>query len=249
MYTLNFISEENFKKHVLETLKTYNKTLESIDLRKFNKNLIDPIKLLFDKNIYHKTFDEIIQLEITRQRDKTNTNAIGYFHQNVFKYINNCVVPRSGWDVIYKKGSREIFVEMKNKHNTMNSSSSQRTFIKMQNQILKKPNAFCYLCEVIAPQTRNIRWNCSVDGVICGNDRIRRVSIDQFYKIVTGENDAFFKMCLQLPKTIEELVAENDFLQKPKDSVIAELCQKNTNVLKALYLLAFESYEGFEKLS
>ena len=69
-YNISFIEERNFKKHVLQTLATYNDTLASIDLKTFNSNIIDPIKLLFDKSVYNKSFEEILNLEIHRQRDK-----------------------------------------------------------------------------------------------------------------------------------------------------------------------------------
>lgn len=81
---LTFISKENLKKHIRETMSCYNETLQQMDLKKFNNNLIDPIKLLFDHKLYQKTLEEVIRLEIFRQRDKTNTNAIGYFHQKIF---------------------------------------------------------------------------------------------------------------------------------------------------------------------
>lgn len=248
MYKLGFIKEKDFKKHVAETLASYEKTLNTIDLKKFNANIIDPIKLLFDKSVYQKTFDEIIQLEIHRQRDKSNNNAIGYFHQNIFEYIDGCDVPKQGWDVVYKKEEHKIYVEMKNKHNTMNSSSSQKTYIKMQNQILNNPEDYCFLVEAIAPISRNIPWGCSVDGRHCENPHIRRVSIDQFYKIVTGEKDAFYNLCKQLPITIDELIQEQRVKVVQRDSVLEELAQSNPDRLKALYLLAFESYEGFNNL-
>ena len=49
---LNFISDENFKKHIRETIEQYGEELQPFDLRRFNSNLVDPIKLLFDKNVY-----------------------------------------------------------------------------------------------------------------------------------------------------------------------------------------------------
>jgi hypothetical protein len=137
---------------------------------------------------------------------------------------------------------------MKNKHNTMNSSSSQKTYIQMQNQIMKTPNDYCYLVEAIAPVSRNIPWGCSVNGCHVEDERIRRVSMDQFYKIVTGIDDAFYQMCIQLPETIEKLINEKSVPTVQKDTVIDELKSKNPDVLKSLYLLAFETYEGFEKL-
>jgi len=48
-----------------------------------------------------------------------------------------------GFDIINEID--KIYVEMKNKHNTMNSSSSQKIFMKMQNKILNEPDATCML--------------------------------------------------------------------------------------------------------
>lgn len=248
MYRLPFISEEDFRKHVAQTLASYDASLRSVNLNEFNSNIIDPIKLLFDKSAFRKSFDDIVNLEIHRQRDKSNTNAIGYFHQNIFKYIQHCVVPTEGWDVIVTLPEYKIYVEMKNKHNTMNSSSSQKTYIQMQNQILETPNDYCYLVETIAPVSRNIAWGCSVNKKHCSNEHIRRVSMDKFYAIVTGIQDAFFQMCLQLPETIDELIAEGKVGTLQEDTVLTELHRKNPDTLKAMYLLAFETYEGFDKL-
>ncbi|MBR1591430.1 MAG: Eco47II family restriction endonuclease [Ruminococcus sp.] len=248
MHRLTFISEADFKNHVSQTLKSYDNSLKSIDLMTFNSNIIDPIKLLFDKSAFRRSFDDVVNLEIHRQRDKSNTNAIGYFHQNIFRYIKNCVVPPEGWDVIVTLPEYKIYVEMKNTHNTMNSSSSQKIYIQMQNQILQTPNDYCFLVEAIAPVSRNIPWSCSVNKQHCSNEHIRRVSMDKFYALVTGIKDAFFQMCLQLPETIDELIEDNMVGQIQEDTVLAELHQKNPDTLKAMYLLAFESYEGFNQL-
>lgn len=245
-FELDFISEKNFEEHVKNTIKTYNKSLEAIDLKKFNSNVIDPIKLTFDKNVFRKSFEQIVNDEISRQRDKSNNNAIGYFHQNIFQYIKNCEVPKSGWDVIVTPEDKtKIYVEMKNKHNTMNSSASQKIYIQMQNQIIKTPFDKCFLVETIAPKSRNIPWGCSVNGQHVEDERIRRVSMDRFYAIVTGDNTAFYKMCMKLPVTIEKVLSENDSLSAGKDTVLDELMNIDRDIQKALYKLAFNSYDGF----
>ncbi len=96
-YNLGFISDESIFNHVRETVRLYR---NRIDLKRFNHNLIDPIKLTFDAKVYGKTFEEIIEAECIRQIDKTNTNHIGYFHQNLFKYVGNgWEVPQKGFDV------------------------------------------------------------------------------------------------------------------------------------------------------
>lgn len=248
-YLLKFITKENFEKHVLSTVRSYEGNLQSIDLKKFNSNIIDPIKLNFDKELYNKSWEEIIEQEISRQRDKSNNNAIGYFHQNIFNYIKNCTVPKSGFDIIYQKAERTIYVELKNKHNTMNSSSAKSSYIKMQNQVLKDSKCECYLVEVIAPRSRNIPRKISIDNQHFENERIRRVSIDQFYSIVTNDNDSFVNLCEQLPITLKKLIHEKKIKTVEDDTVISELKTIDNNIAVAIYLLAFENYLGFNYYS
>ncbi|MCE6061629.1 Eco47II family restriction endonuclease [Mycoplasmopsis agalactiae] len=248
-FILNFISQQDFEEHVFNTIKQYRESLKSIDLKRFNKNLIDPIKLVFDKNVFNKTFEEIIELEILRQRDKTNNNLIGYFHQNIFKYIKNCTVPKHGWDIIFKNNTTTYYVELKNKHNTLNSSSSSNTFIKMQDKLLSegnKNNVICALVEVIAAYSQDIPWIRNINNKRIVNQKIRRISIDKFYEIVTGEKDAFKNLCFQLPITIEKIVNNNSYYKLEKDSVLEELLSLDKDLLLALYKLAFEAYNGFD---
>jgi hypothetical protein len=51
-YNLGFISDQDLFNHVQETVMKYRFV---IDLKKFNKNLVDPIKCTFDAQIYGKT--------------------------------------------------------------------------------------------------------------------------------------------------------------------------------------------------
>lgn len=246
MWELDFISKEDFKNHVANTIKTYDNTLKAIDLKAFNSNIIDPIKLTFDSKVYKKSLEKVIEDELVRQRDKTNTNAIGYFHQNLFKYIKNCEVPDVGFDVIYTKpDGKKVYVEMKNKHNTMNSSSSQKTYLKMTMQLLEE-DCDCYLVEIIAKRSQNIVWSISLDSQKTTNEHIRRVSIDKFYEEVTGNKKAFYLICKVLPSIIDEIISENNDLTVEEDTVIKELKANNPDILKSLYMLAFSTYEGFK---
>ena len=69
-----------------------------------------------------------------------------------------------------------------------------------------------------------------------------------FYKLVTGIDDAFYQICIQLPLTIKKLINSDDVKTVKKDTVIEELRLKNPDMLKSLYLLAFKQYEGFGEL-
>lgn len=246
MAYLDFISDEDLENHIKETLDEYRETLKAINLEKFNENIIDPIKLTFDSIVYNKKIKTILNEEIARQRDKSNTNAIGYFHQKIFKYIKYCEVPQKGFDIIFNDGKQKYYVELKNKHNTMNKGGADSVYINLQNQALKEPNCICALVEVIAKNSQNIKWQRTLNGKKVENERIRRISIDKFYEIVTGEKDSFAKLCKILPEIITKIVNKTIANKREKDTVFKELKQKDKNLLKSLYLLAFKTYEGFD---
>lgn len=240
-YRLGFISNEDIYNHVKGTVNAYR---THIDLKDFNGNIVDPVKLTFDAKIYGKTFEEIIEAECIRQIDKTNSNRIGYFHQNLFRYAGGgWEVPKEGFDVINRQ--RHIYVELKNKHNTMNSASSQKTYMKMQNQLLSDDQAVCMLVEVIAKKSQNEKWKATVDKRIFSHERIRRVSIDKFYEVVFGDPAAFAKLCKALPYILDDVVEELS-CGMIRNSVYSELRQLSPDTFKSLYLLAFKTYEGFQ---
>ena len=240
-YNLGFISDKDLFEHVQKTVNNYS---FEIDLKKFNNNLIDPIKLTFDSIVYDQSFKDTIENEVLRQLDKTNSNLIGYFHQNIFEYISNdWDVPKQGYDI--QNDKEKIYVEMKNKHNTMNSSSGAKTYMRFQNTIIKDRNAKCYLVEIIAKSSQDIPWIISLDNVKQSkNENIRRVSIDKFYSLVTKDDLAFKKLCLILPTVIKDVV-ESIKTRSRRNTVFEELNDLSSDLLTSIYLLSFSKYEGF----
>lgn len=80
------------------------------------------------------------------------------------------------------------------------------------------------------------------------------MSIDQFYALVTGQEDAFYQMCMVLPSVINKAVDELEGSIVPHDTVIDELKSlakkqniddENLAVAMAVYMLGFGSYNGF----
>ncbi len=239
-YNLGFISDEDIYSHVKNTVLQYRR---SINLNEFNANIVDPIKLTFDAKVYGKTMEEVVADECFRQIDKSNTNKIGYFHQQLFNYAGmGWIVPEAGFDV--ENHELHIFVEMKNKHNTMNSASSQKTYMKMQNKLLEDDLAQCYLVEAISTRAKDEPWIVSIDGRQFQHSKIRRMSMDRFYGVVFNDSLGFFKLCNALPDIIEDVVTDNSEMAL-SNTVFSDLKKNNADVLKSLYLLAFSTYEGF----
>lgn len=91
------------------------------------------------------------------------------------------------------------------------------------------------------------------------HNRIRRVSLDRFYAIVTGEEDAFYQICMALPHTIREVMQDHGGSGGKKDTVYEALRNKviadedgnavneESAMQMAMYLLGFETYLGFSK--
>ncbi|WP_069789762.1 Eco47II family restriction endonuclease [Cyanobacterium sp. IPPAS B-1200] len=243
-YNLSFINDTDLYNHTKETVEKYT---FKINLKTFSKNLIDPIKLTFDSKVYNKNIVDVIENEIIRQMNKSNTNHIGYFHQNIFQYMGNgWEVPKRGYDVINKK--LNYYVEMKNKHNTINFSSSQKTYMRMQNTLLNNPEATCMLVEVVAKKSQNIVWNISLDSNTVSNGQIRRVSIDKFYELVTGEKTAFKQLCEILSSVIDDIISRTELNEK-QNTVISELLKISPNLLKSIYLLSLRKYQGFDQFN
>lgn len=239
-YDLAFISNESLFEHVKQTVLKYR---HSIDLKEFNKNFVDPVKLTFDHLTYGKSIQEIVESECIRQIDKSNTNHIGYFHQNIFAYFNDWEVPEKGFDAVNRK--ENLFAEIKNKHNTMNSASSQKIYSKMQHKILRDDTAICYLVEIIAKKSANLPWTISLDGEQISHKNIRRISIDKFYEIATGSPTGFRDLCKVLPQVIDDVIQEQR-IGKIENSVFKELSEISPSLLKSIFLLSFSSYEGFD---
>lgn len=242
-YSIDFISEENLKSHIRETIEKYQSNVSNTNLKKFNRNIIDPIKLLFDQKVYMLSDEELVNQEVRRQQDKSNSNAIGYFHQNLFKYIENCEVPNQGFDVIFND---DTYIEMKNKHNTMNAASSQKTYIKFQHKILEDDEAKCYLVEVIAKKSQNIKWKISLDGRMVSHKNIRRLSIDKFLEEVTGDSESFKKLCEVIPVLMSEVLEEQNSTLELSDNLLNEIREVDENIIDAFMKISFNEYSGFE---
>lgn len=72
---------------------------------------------------------------------------------------------------------------------------------------------------------------------------------------MTGQEDAFYNMCMVLPEVINKAVSELDSSIIPNDTVFDEIrdisAQQNydsedLSIAMSFYLLGFSSYLGFE---
>lgn len=207
---LSFISDQNLFACIGELHATYEKCQRDFSVSDFYRNKVDPIKFLFDMAFNGIADDAYIKAEITRQVDKTISNAIGDFHQRLLGCIDglNDLGVGNGCDLV--NDQKTIFAELKNKHNTMNSSSAEATIQKLIHFADQYPDATCYWIQIIAKKSMDELWEGNFNGTFYSHPRVRKISADRFYELVTGIPDAFYQLCNVLP------CATQDYIQNLK---------------------------------
>ena len=121
---VNFVSDEHLIECIGNLHASYLRAKNNLSKRTFYTNKIDTIKLSFDAEFNELDEEALVQAEILRQIDKSINNSIGTFHEEVLGGIDGFEVGNlSGFDV--KATDDTLFADIKNKHNTMNSSAAK----------------------------------------------------------------------------------------------------------------------------
>ncbi len=157
----------------------------------------------------------------------------------------------SGYDI--KATNNTLFADIKNKHNTMNSSAAEALFQKLARYANDYKKASCYWVQVLAKGSFCELWSGEINGKEYSHSRVFKISGDQFYALLTGEEDALFQLYKILPTAI------NDYLKSSKKTMKAlshsALDEINDQTKKSkksiLDQITFENYSyylGFDKL-
>ena len=207
---VDFVSDEHFKKCVKHVVDAYNEEhiLEDSELQ---RNGIDTIKMTFDMMCEGNNFKKWKIKESYRQKDKTVNNALGYFHQMLLGGVK-------GWTDLgvgdstkldLKKNDNSIFMELKNKYNTVNSDSLSAVRQKLERITNNFPNSTAYWAYVIEKNgtSGESEWNYLGDN----NLKLRKIWGSKLYELITGKSDALEKTWIALPIAIKDVLnGEND---------------------------------------
>ena len=182
---LDFISDEHLLSCIENLHNSYVKAKANISKKKFFNNKLDIFKLTFDSKFNNLKEDKIIETEILRQIDKSINNSIGTFHEQILGGIAGFEVGKlSGYDI--KAENNSLFADIKNKHNTMNSSSAESLFQKLARYADTYKNAKCYWVQILAKSSFNELWFGEINGKEYSHSRVYKISGDQFYALLTG---------------------------------------------------------------
>lgn len=249
---VNFVSDEYFLKCVENLHKSYLKAKNKVTKKEFYKNKVDTIKLTFDAKFNEVSPENLIEAEVLRQIDKSINNSIGTFHEQILGGIEGFEVGKlSGFDI--KANDNTLFADIKNKHNTMNSSSAEALFQKLKVYADTYKNAKCYWVQILAKNSLNQLWQGDINGKEYSHSRVYKISGDQFYALLSGQEDALFQLYKALPVAIEDyLNSKKEETKTQENSALDEIkSQIQTSKRNILDEITFENYKyyfGFDEL-
>ena len=200
---VDFISDDHLLMCIANLQKAYLKAKNNITKKNFYTNKVDTIKLTFDAQFNGIDEESLIQAEILRQIDKSINNSIGTFHEQILGGIAGFDVGKlSGFDI--KAEDNTLFADIKNKHNTMNSSSAEALFQKLARYADDYKKSKCYWVQILAKSSFNELWKGEINGKEYSHSRVYKISGDQFYALLSGQDDALFQLYKSLPIAIQD---------------------------------------------
>lgn len=249
---VGFVSDAHLLQCIANMHEAYVKAKANVSKKKFYNNKIDTFKLTFDAKFNRQSEDKIIETEILRQIDKSINNSIGTFHEQVLGGIGGYEMGNlSGYDIKAKDDT--LFADIKNKHNTMNSSSAESLFQKLARYADTYKQAKCYWVQVLAKSSFHEHWKGEINGKEYSHSRVFKISGDQFYALLTGQEDAFFQLYRALPQAISDFMDELDQKKGQADnSALSEIQEITEHTNRSIFdQITFENYSyylGFDKL-
>ncbi|MEO6883047.1 MAG: Eco47II family restriction endonuclease [Bacteroidia bacterium] len=249
---VGFISDKHLLDCISKLHKAYLKAKNNVSKKSFYSNKVDTVKLVFDAKFNNINEENLIQAEILRQIDKSINNSIGTFHEEILGGIKNFSVGKlSGFDIKAKDDT--LFADIKNKHNTMNSSSAEALFQKLAHYADTYKKANCYWVQILAKTSFCELWKGEINGKEYSHSRVFKISGDRFYALLSRQDDALFQLYKVLPMAIKEYLNSIGQSEKLKENSALEEIKSETQNTKRSILdqITFENYSyylGFDKL-
>ncbi len=207
---LSFISNEKLF-HAVEKIITKAKKSKRED-KDIYKNAIDPFSALFDASLAGISLKDWLEVERTRQVQKSLQNTIGEFHEEIIGSMPGWERLLVGHIIDVVNPEKKIIAELKNKWNTTKGSDKVVLYNSLSMELKSEQYSGYtgYYVEVIpekgktydkpfmpSDHTKHIRKP--------ENQRIRIIDGKSFYALASGDPLALQKLYKILPRVIAEI--------------------------------------------
>ena len=210
MAYFTFIDDDALLQAVSQVLRAADRATGKVE-SDLEKNVLDPFAALFSVTYNEITLRDWAVLEKERQVQKSIQNAIGEFHQNILGSFHGWQNPGRGGSFDLINDEKMIVAEIKNKHNTMNSSSAEQTYNKLAGHLkYGKKNYIAYLVQVVPQHAKDydVPWSPNQTTLALRED-IRRIDGESFYDLASGEKNTLQRIYESLPELISHISGKN----------------------------------------
>ena len=213
MSYLSWISDGDLKRVFSNLISSVNHGRHQVE-SKFDRNVIDPFSTLFSMELFDLTASEWRSAEIQRQIDKSLSNAIGTFHQQILSSIK-------GWEDLHNSNQvdlanhkKQILAELKNKHNTLNAAGTIKLYEKLSELVNNKSSMFkgyvSYYVQIIPKSANGIDDYFYPSDNASGerskqDEKIRVIDGRRFYALASGVETALDDLFEVAPEIFNEL--------------------------------------------
>lgn len=220
---LDFVSDEHFLECVKYVCDSYPQISTEVDMGELGELGLDVFKMIFDINTRKITVDDWINSEVIRQADKTVSNRVGEFHQKLLGGVKGWKDLGRGHSlgIDLKNDKNTIFIELKNKHNTVKGEDLKHVFDKLKRISDQYLKAFVYYAYIIPkrPGSGERVWRTS-QREQC--EQVMEAWGARVYEIVTRDKNALEKTWIALPKAVEEVLGQKSLIRKKDMKRLAE---------------------------
>jgi hypothetical protein len=226
MALLPFISDDAFYAATQNLLDAAKRAAEEVEADPY-RNVIDPFSALVDAARQKIPMEGWMQQEKSRQTQKGFQNALGDFHQEVLGEMPGWENLGTGGSIDVKNESKKIIAEVKNKYNTMNSSSQEAVYQKLANHLRYAEKGYtAYVVFIVPKNPRPLDrpWSPN-QRTMALRDDIRQMDGQSFYALASSDPGALGKLYHALPGVLGGLMGiDPEVLSESQD--FAELFAK-----------------------
>lgn len=113
--------------------------------------------------------------------------------------------------------------------------------------------AKCYWVQILAKSSFNEHWKGEINGKEYSHSRVFKISGDQFYALLSGQEDSLFQLYKSLPIAIDEYLNTKNSKYEEKensalDEISSEMEKSKRSILNQITFENYGYYLGFDKL-
>lgn len=206
---VTFISDEHLLSCIGNLHSAYLKAKNNISKKTFYANKVDTFKLTFDSKFNNISEEQLIQAEILRQIDKSINNSIGTFHEQILGGIKGYEIGNlSGYDI--KAKDNTLFAVFGSSE--FNKNISEAVFEKLANDARIYPKAQFFYVLIDDDTDTYEKWVIGHEEYSVSQKRVFRISLKQFYALISQEKNAFEQLINNLPVALVDFSSLKQFV-------------------------------------